>query len=1026
MQILLLIAFVLSGAAGLIYESIWSRYLGLFVGHSAYAQIIVLTIFLGGMSAGAMIIGRRSERIREPLVWYAAIEGIVGLIGLVFHDVYLGVSTYAYDSIFPALAGGTMLTVAKWTIAGALILPQSILLGTTFPLMSAGVLRLVGKRPGRVLSLLYFANSLGAAVGVLLAGFYLLAVSGLPGTLLTAAMINMVVALAVFIGVRLSGANTLAASRLPTPHSIRPQAGTRPTLDSRLWRLLLVLSFGTAVASFIYEIAWIRMLSQVLGSATHSFELMLSAFIMGLALGALWVHRRADGFRDPVRTLGVVQLCMGLAAIATLPIYLQSFSWTEKLLSTIGPTDQGYTAFTLARYIFCLAVMLPSTFFAGITLPLITRALLVSEKGERAIGTVYAVNTLGSIAGVMLAGLLLMPLIGLKMLLILGATIDMGFGVLLMRMAAGTDEKRRQFAYASAAAVAAMAIIAVAGIDFDKTVLSSGVYRYGKLPAPGSRQMTFYKDGRTATVAVGKSTADGTTYISTNGKPDASLDSVWFRKPGIGGPRRPMGGDVSTQVLLPLIVLAHVPRARHVAVIGQGSGMTSHFLLGSPNIQELVTIEIEPSMIEGSRGFYPVNRRVFEDKRSRFVIDDAKSFFAASKQRYDIILSEPSNPWVSGVSGLFTTEFYGRVRRYLSDDGVFGQWLHLYEISDGLVLSVLAALHQNFPSYQVYMTSVGDMLIVASNSELRQPDWSVFRYPMIEQDLTHAFEFTPRFLDATRSLPRQALAPLLDGWGQPNSDYFPVLDLGTERTRFRRTFATGFASLSSDRFDIIAPFFDLRSPFSTDQRAPIPNIARMQSLAIGAALRDSKPGSLADSAATSDVAAALQRHWRLQGALSSNLAPADWRLWLIDVMSVERDLHSGTAGAIDEEFYASVERFMNRHNAPAGARTSVAFLRGLASWDFQAAAAAADSLMPAVLEGKPWVPLDDFRSGAIVAKLRVGDLAGARRIHSQLSQRTPRPPDDVRERLLSAYVGKGLGSRESGVGSRDLGLRTTQ
>src|SRR6476661_7249329 len=150
MPTILSLIFVLSGAAGLIYESIWTRYLGLFVGHDAYAQIVVLVIFLGGMSAGAMIVSRWSTRLRQPLYGYVAVEVAAGCLGLVFHEVFEGVTSWAYASVFPALAGSPALTAVKWGIAGALILPQSLLLGATFPLMSAGVLRLVRRQEGRV------------------------------------------------------------------------------------------------------------------------------------------------------------------------------------------------------------------------------------------------------------------------------------------------------------------------------------------------------------------------------------------------------------------------------------------------------------------------------------------------------------------------------------------------------------------------------------------------------------------------------------------------------------------------------------------------------------------------------------------------------------------------------------------------------------------------------------------------------------------------------------------------------------
>ncbi|MGH7718441.1 MAG: fused MFS/spermidine synthase [Gemmatimonadaceae bacterium] len=1033
---LLYIVFIISGAAGLMYESIWSRYLGLFVGHSAYAQIIVLTIFLGGMSLGAVLIGRRSEKLREPLVWYAVIEAVVGLIGLAFHDLYGAVTSMAYDSLFPALAGGAGLTIVKWVLAGLLILPQSILLGMTFPLMSAGILRRVPDRPGQVLALLYFSNSLGAAAGVLIAGFYLIAVAGLPGTLVAAAILNIIVALVTFGSVRLtggraqvSGASTAEdggqrseVSALGSPSqgsSLTPDPSPLTPALPTLWRLLLLVAFGTAVASFVYEIAWIRMLSLVLGSATHSFELMLSAFILGLALGALWTHRRADRFTNPLRALGIVQWMMGFAALATLPLYLSSFGLTVDLLNGLDRTESGYWIFTFARYAFCLMVMLPATFFAGVTLPLITRTLVVAGAGERAIGMVYGINTLGSIVGVILAGLVLLPALGLKALLVEGAVIDMALGVLLLRVAAGESMRARRFAYAAAIALGLVATFSLWKNNFDQQLLSSGVFRYGVLPTKNQRQIVYYRDGRTATVTVGRTRSDGSVFISTNGKPDASLDTVWFRRPGSGGPRKPMGGDVSTQVLLPLVVLAHAPRAENVAVIGQGSGMTSHFLLGSPHARNVVTVEIEPEMIRGSRNFYPANRRVFDDPRSQFVVDDAKSYFAASHRKYDIILSEPSNPWVSGVSGLFTTEFYSRVKRYLSDDGVFGQWLHLYEINDWLVLTVLAALHQNFESYEIFLTSGGDMLIVASNQRMvPRADWSVFDYPMIAADLAHIREFTPRSLEATRLASRAALVPLLDRWQYPNSDYYPLLDLGTERSRFKAQMARGFTSLGAARFSIIAPFVGSRSEFSDEPSAPVPNIPRARGLSIGATIRAATAGSPLDTALDDRTREALYRYWRFQSMLAATRAPADWRQWVEDAVAVEQDVHGGTAGVVDDQFYAQVTRFLDRHAAPREARATFQFLHGMASWDFVAASGAADVLVPRAVERKDWLDVDVLRDGAVVAKLRTGDVAGARRIMGALASRSDRAPEDMRNRLLDSFLRTAATVERPRLGSR--------
>jgi spermidine synthase len=1013
------LVFVVSGAAGLIYESIWSRYLSLLVGHSAYAQIIVLVIFLGGMSLGALIVGERSERLRQPLLWYAGVEAAVGVIGLLFNYAYVDISNAAYDSIFPALAGAWALVVVKWLLAAIMILPQSILLGTTFPLMTAGAMRLVRAQSGRILGLLYFANSFGAAIGVLFAGFVLLARMGLPGTLTAAAILNFIAAAGVLLALRLPAVAERTAPTAAAPPRSSPNAIVDSARPSPPVALLLGVSFGTAVASFIYEIAWIRMLSLVLGSATHSFELMLSAFILGLACGAFWIRGRADRLSNPIAMLGFVQWVMGALAIATLPLYVASFGWVATLLDTFKQSDAGYRGFLAARYAICLLVMLPATFCAGITLPLITKILIRDGGrvgGERAIGAVYGLNTLGSIAGVLFAGLLLMPVLGLKLLLITGAVIDIALGLALLISATRAEERATPVQAARlrhpASRIIALTVVTASYIvltamvvDFDPTRLTSGVYRYAVLPSAGEYTVPFYRDGRTATVSI-RRMRGGFLTLSTNGKPDASMDSFW-KDANQTGPPRALERDIATQVLLPVITLAHRPLAREVAVIGQGSGMTSHILLGSPTVRHVTTIEIEPEMIRASRAFYPTNRRVFDDPRARFVLDDAKSYFAASGRRFDLILSEPSNPWVSGVSGLFTTEFYRRVRTHLADGGVFGQWLHLYELDDALATTVLAALDQNFLSYEIFFTSNADILIVASNSAaLPTPDWSVVRFPGIAGDLRRATPLTPEALDAARLAGRQLLHPYLAAHADPNSDYYPLLDLGAERTRYLRKNADGVSGLGEGRFDIAAALSGRRRGFGTEPLSTTPEIPRVDELARGVRLRALlETGHLADTSTKRDEqdAKARARLDLLGHLLAGSAPPADWREWVENVRQSERLIHGGTAGVADEPFYAKLRAYAQRTNAPAPARAAIEFLHGLAAWNFADASRAGQSLIDArVRDTVDWLPISLVRNGVVVARIELGDFEGARAAFKAYAGNTDEDP--FAARVLAAYV----------------------
>jgi hypothetical protein len=743
------------------------------------------------------------------------------------------------------------------------------------------------------------------------------------------------------------------------------------------------------------------MLSLVLGSATHSFELMLSAFISGLAFGSFWVRGRADTLADPLRTLGLVQWVMGVLALATLPIYLSSFGWTASLLHVFARSEGGYVGFTLARYAICLAVMLPATFCAGITLPLIIRILLADGAGERAIGAIYAWNTLGSIVGVSLAGLVLMPWVGLKWMLVGGALLDMALGVLVLLAGA---PRRRRLAFAAAAGALAVAVLAGVTTELSPHLLTSGVYRTGIIPAAESETLLFYRDGRTASVSAARDRTSGDISLSTNGKPDASLEAVWFRPCRDIARRQGIGNDSSTQALAPLITLAHAPRARVGAVIGQGSGMSSHFLLASPTLERLVTIEIEPEMVNGSRVFYPANRRVFDDPRSHFVIDDAKSYFAATDQRFDLILSEPSNPWVSGVAGLFTIEFYERVRRYLARGGVFGQWLHLYEMRDGLVLSVLSAIHQSFASYRVFLTGAEDILILASNEPaLPTPDWSVFMRPPVTDDLCGFIPFTPGALEATSLVDRTTLAPLLDEYGGPNSDFFPVLDLGAEKARFLQAPAQGFKRLSSDRFDIAAVFSGRRTAPSAERENPVPGIPRVRALSLGAWLRDPAEGAPGETVDT----VRKQKAFRIQlwnEALRGSRPPADWRLWTQNTLEVEQDLNGGTAGVAHEEFFERARAFMRTHAAPGEAWDALRFRHGLATWNFAEALEPADRLVPLAVQQLHWVSPDELRAGAAVAHLLQSDPEGARRALDRLKTVSSMGPDDVRLRLLHAFV----------------------
>src|SRR3984957_9562340 len=626
----LLGVFAVSGFTGLIYESIWSHYLKLFLGHAAYAQALVLAIFMGGMAVGSWVVAHYSLRIRRLLLAYALVEGLIGVLGLVCHSLFVAASDFSFAPALPALPSAGWIQAYKWSLAAMLILPQSVLLGMTFPLISGSIIRRWPDRPGETLATLYFTNSLGAAVRVLVSGFVLIEAVGLPGTIRVAGLLNVALAVVIWTQVR--------AQAEPGPRA----AVTPVRWGKDSWaRWLTLAACLTGAASFMYELGWIRMLSLVLGSSTHSFELMLSAFILGLALGGLYARRQIERIREPATYLAGVMVLMAALAALTLPAYGLMFDFMAWFLRTFARSAGGYVGFNLISQLIAALIMIPASFCAGMTLPLLTRELMRRGSDERAIGFIYAANTFGAIVGVVLTIHVLMPQIGIKGVILTGAAIHMalGFSRFLSR-----PYPKRAMRMAMGAGFGVFALVLLV-VHPDPLRMTSGVYRTGSATLTEGAVVTYLRDGKTATISLAEK--DGLVTIATNGKPDAAVQM---------GPGE-ASVDESTMVLAAAIPLSMQPHPRRVANIGFGSGLTAHTLLASGLIDRLDSIEIEPFMVEAARrGFGPRIKNVFEDPRSHVVYEDAKTFFASARQPYDLIVSEPSNPWVSGVATLFSDE----------------------------------------------------------------------------------------------------------------------------------------------------------------------------------------------------------------------------------------------------------------------------------------------------------------------------------------------------------------------------------
>lgn len=855
----LLALFVASGFAGLIYQAIWAHYLGLSLGHAAYAQTLVLSIFMGGMALGAWLVSRLGLGWRRLIRAYAVVEIVIGLAGLVFHPVFVAYTGFSQDTVYPALESGWSVRAWQWGSAALLIAPQSVLLGMTFPLMSGGYLRVAPRADGEILGGLYFTNSIGAAFGALFATFVLLPWVGMPGAIAVAGAVNLAVGLLAWVVSRRADAQPAAPPSAP-----RVESGPRPGPSPGFYRMILLAAGITGASSFVYEIGWVRLLNQALGTTVHSFELMLSAFILGLAFGGLWIRRRSHAIDNAVAYAGYAQIWMGIAALISLPVFAQSFWWVGALMAVLDKDAGGYMLFSLGSAGIALLVMFPAAFFAGMTLPLLTMALLRRKAGEASIGRVYAANTLGAIVGVALAVHVLIPALGVQLAVTLAALADIALGIVLLRWFAGATRPAPYFG-----ALAASVLVLAASLQLgrmDPRAQASGVFRHGRALLDESSQVQFLRDGKTATVAVYTQGLTGTiATIATNGKPDATLDLDISQ---------PAHGDEITMLMAGALPLAVHPDPARIAVIGWGSGLTTHTLLGSPAPAQVDSIEIERVMHEGARLFASRVSRAYDDPRSVLHVDDARTFFSSGKRRYDVIIAEPSNPWVSGVASLFTREFYRFMREHLNHDGVAVQWLQSYELDDPLLLTMVSALISEFPHVDVYLTNSTDLLFLVSESPLPAVDYRRLQAPALGEELARVGlanqgDFQVRRIASRRSL--QALVSLVGAI--PHSDFHPVVALEAPRARFTGATATSLQLLLMAGMPVLDVTDGREPPSIADSVSDVPTSLAAEVHWIGREVRA--------ALAHGDASGLSRRDSRLAGnvqrlrELSASPVPAD-------------------------------------------------------------------------------------------------------------------------------------------------------
>lgn len=692
---LFVVAYMCSGAAGLIYQIVWMRLLSLQLGHTVAAVGTVLAAYMGGLAAGALIGGHLAPRLDRggALRGYAAVECMIALCALAL--------PFALHALEPLLAWAygdePGLTFALVRIASslALVFIPAAAMGITFPL---AIRWFVGaaSNTGRDAGGLYALNTVGAAIGALVTGFVLIPAIGLFATTFVGIILNLTAAAGAWLIAKQPPLATV------TPRSRRrartTKVAARPVAQ---WLPGAVLGLSGFIA-LVYEVTFTRVLALALGPTTYAFAAMLTAFVSGIAIGAALSSRVTWTRKSPALWLGLLMLAS--AAAASGAGWFAGTRLPLLIAETVADPTVGAGTILVRESFYAVGVLLPLACVLGAVFPIGATLAARSDDGvAREVAMIYGLNTIGAVAGSLAGAFLFLPLFGLQQTLQVAGVLAVSTGVLAF-VAGGLTSRQRATSMATAVTTAAL-VITVPTWDLD--LLSSGGYTYASdvddtevdlATSLKAGTLLYYKEGGTATVSVRR--LAGTIALAIDGKVDASN---W--------------ADMLTQKLLAHLPLLLHPDAHDVCVIGLGSGVTLGAALRH-EIDRADVVEISPEVVEASQFFADDNGHALEDPRTRLIVGDGRSHLQLTADRYDVIISQPSNPWMAGVAALFTHDFFLAARDRLAPGGIFCQWAHTYDITDADLRSIAATFASVFPNGTLWLIGEADVLFIASNDPL--------------------------------------------------------------------------------------------------------------------------------------------------------------------------------------------------------------------------------------------------------------------------------------------------------------------
>ncbi len=685
---------LLSGIASLSYQIVWVRLLGLSMGSTSASISTVLAAFFLGLAIGSYLAERLTRNRINSLTPYIVLEFIIGAAGLMLLPALLHLD--AFIAAFPLLSSSIPL---KFALTLLLLALPTICMGATFPVMAAILIR-KEQSVGSGMSLLYSINTAGAVLGAALAGFFFIPQWGLDGAIYIAFGINMfIVITGLYINprIQLNAIEPAESSPRQNETEAAPQNEQQKEQPAMRYRALAIL-FATGFVAIAAEVGWTKYLSIFTGTTIYGFAAILSIFLTGIALGAWAIKPWVEKMQRPALWMSITLILLGIALL----LARVGLTLIPPLYETINQMQVGDWTKHSAKYAIVFATLIIPTFIFGALFPLNLKLYCANLQGVRArIGKAYAVNTLASIFGAVLAGFWIIPTYGTDFLLVSLALLILALPLLFIPAIAS---RKLQTAIASAAILAMVLNITLPHIDY-KNLINAVQYdeyaRQGMTP-----RYIFLQEGKAGIISM-ITYDEKIMMLQNNGLKESIIDL-----------------KNENNALLIESLLGFIPYFIHkdpktAFIVGFGGGITTR-ALSKTELQSIRVVELEPAVIEAGRAIAEGEIPVLTDPRVSIEYNDARNTLLTDPSTYDIIVSQPSHPWLARASTVFTKDFFALAQTRLNPAGIYGQWVNLFHMDATTLKSLFKAFYQVFPHGVTFANlSTGDFLMFGSNQPIQ-------------------------------------------------------------------------------------------------------------------------------------------------------------------------------------------------------------------------------------------------------------------------------------------------------------------